>query len=227
MQNNNEKPQKQLMQFHKLFESIVSSRLYVSLILFLVSFTIFAPSLNNDFVWDDIVYIKENIERLKDYSPGLSKLIPRKKENKATGYVGIWRPVLISSWALDSKLWGLSSFGFHLSNIVLHCVSTVLMFLFCSMILSRFNIAHGIKISGLAGLVFAVHPVHVETVSFISARSDLLCAVFILLAMIFLVLSYNKLYLLLASFPFFYLALLSKETAIVVPLLALCLVLLI
>ena len=202
-------------------KSILQSKKYASIFLFLISFLIFIPSLKNDFVWDDIIYVKQEIEILKNFSPDLSFFIPEQRENKKSGYFGIWRPILYSSWAFDAKVWGSSPFGFHLTNIIFHSFSTVLLFLLCHLILKQFNIKEALKISGFAALIFAVHPVHVETVSFISARSDLLCSIFILLSMIFFVLTYKRFYYILISLPFFYLALLSKETAIVLPFLVL------
>jgi len=150
-------------------KSILQSKKYASIFLFLISFLIFIPSLKNDFVWDDIIYVKQEIEILKNFSPDLSFFIPKQKENKKSGYFGIWRPILYSSWAFDAKVWGSSPFGFHLTNIIFHSFSTVLLFLLCHLILKQFNIKEGLKISGFASLIFAVHPVHVETVSFISA----------------------------------------------------------
>ena len=209
---------------HKI-KSIVQCKACIAIILFTFSFLCYLPSLKSDFVWDDVVYVKGNLEDLKNFSPDLSFFIPKQKENKKSGYFGIWRPILYSSWAFDAKVWGSSPFGFHLTNIILHSFSTVLLFFLCHLILKQFNIKESLKISGFASLIFAVHPVHVETVSFISARSDLLCSIFILLSMIFFVLTYKRFYYILISIPFFYLALLSKETAIVLPFLALSFVL--
>ena len=178
---------------HKI-KSIVQCKACIAIILFTFSFLCYLPLLKSDFVWDDVVYVKGNLEDLKNFSPDLSFFIPKQKENKKSGYFGIWRPILYSSWAFDAKIWGSSPFGFHLTNIILHSFSTVLLFFLCHLILKQFNIKESLKISGFASLIFAVHPVHVETVSFISARSDLLCSIFILLSMIFFVLTYKRFY---------------------------------
>ena len=205
---------------HKI-KSIVQCKACIAIILFTFSFLCYLPSLKSDFVWDDVIYVKGNLEVLKNFSPDLSFFIPEQKENKKSGYFGIWRPILYSSWAFDAKVWGSSPFGFHLTNIILHSFSTVLLFFLCILIFKEFNKNDALRISILSSLIFALHPVHVETVSFISARSDLLCSIFMLLSMLFFVLSYKRFYYILISLPFFYLALLSKETAIVLPFLVL------
>ena len=205
---------------HKI-KSIVQCKACIAIILFTFSFLCYLPSLKSDFVWDDVVYVKGNLEVLKNFSPDLSFFIPEQKENKKSGYFGIWRPILHSSWAFDVKVWGSSPFGFHLTNIILHSFSTVLLFFLCILIFKEFNKNDALRISFLSSLIFALHPVHVETVSFISARSDLLCSIFMLLSMLFFVLSYKRFYYILISLPFFYLALLSKETAIILPFLVL------
>ena len=52
------------METNNLLPSIIKNRLIASLFLFLVSFAVFIPSLNNDFVWDDIPYLLNRIENL-------------------------------------------------------------------------------------------------------------------------------------------------------------------
>lgn len=77
---------------------------------------------------------------------------------------------------IDYRIWGLNPFGFHLSNVLLHLFNTLLVFAF-ALKLSEERAA-----SFFAAAIFAVHPAHTESVTFISARVDLLCAFFLLLS---------------------------------------------
>ena len=87
-------------------------------------------------------------------------------------------PVRTLSYAVDYAVWGLNPVGFHLTNILLHCATCILVFLLLSSALRDDRIAI------LASLLFAVHPVHVEAVAWISGRKDLLVAFFSILALL-------------------------------------------
>ena len=197
--------------------SFIGNKGLVALFLFLLSFGVFAPSLESDFVWDDISRIKESYYKLnlseinyKTLAPWLGKGIKGKH----------YRPILHISSVIDNEIWGASPFGFHLSNISFHSVSTVLFYLMVLLILGEFRVDKKESIAFLSSLFFALHPIHVESVSFISARADLLCSVFFFLAIIFNILSYRKLWFFILSIFCFYLSLLSKEVAVAFPLVA-------
>jgi len=145
---------------HKI-KSIVQCKACIAIILFTFSFLCYLPSLKSDFVWDDVVYVKGNLEVLKNFSPDLSFFIPEQKENKKSGYFGIWRPILYSSWAFDAKVWGSSPFGFHLTNIILHSFSTVLLFFLCILIPKEFNTKKKVKKFFFTILIFSGSPGHV------------------------------------------------------------------
>jgi hypothetical protein len=197
--------------------SFIGNKVLVALFLFLLSFGVFAPSLESDFVWDDISRIKESYYKLnlseinyKTLAPWLGKGIRGKH----------YRPILHISSVIDNEIWGASPFGFHLSNIIFHSVSTALFYLMVLLILGEFRVDKKESIAFLSTLFFALHPIHVESVSFISARADLLCSVFFFLAIIFNILSYRKLWFFILSIFCFYLSLLSKEVAVAFPLVA-------
>lgn len=200
------------METNNLLPSIIKNRLIASLFLFLVSFAVFIPSLNNDFVWDDIPYLLNRIENLT-ISKQINKVIPKKSNNKSDYY----RPMLHISLALDNDIWNGKSLGFHLSNIVMHSITTVLLFFLALLILKELNYTRQYETAFVSSLLFALHPIHVESVSFILARSDLLCAVFLMGFFIFYIKSYEKLYYLPLCIVFFGLALISKEVAFVFP----------
>ena len=204
------------MQINKLLCSLVGNRLASSIFLFLISFVIFIPSLKNDFVWDDIPYILSRIDLLT-ISNQLSIVVPKKvKEDKKENY---YRPTLHLSLALDNEIWNGKSHGFHLTNTVIHSLTTVFLFLLILLILKEFNYRQRSEVAFISSLLFALHPIHVESVSFIMARSDLLCAMFLFYFFIFYIKSYEKIVYLALSLLFFFLALISKEVAFAFPVL--------
>jgi hypothetical protein len=186
-------------------------------LVFVISFTVFVPSLKNDFVWDDVRAIRENYNAFRNFN-FTHLLIPKDTKRKRVGY---YRPVVFSSMFMDRTIWGESPLGFHLSNLIFHSVSAVLFYLLAVLLLGEFKVERKEGIAFLSALFFAFHPMHVESVAWIAGRTDVLCGLFFFLAFIFYMLSYRKLWWLsLSAIPFF-LALLSKEVAIAFPIVAL------
>jgi protein O-mannosyl-transferase len=160
------------------------------------------------FVWDDRPLIVEN-RLIKDpaevgtiFTSGFWQAGDRHDRFRS-----FFRPLVTLTYALDYAVWGLRPFGFHLTNLVLHFL--------CAFLVFRLALSEGLtQTSALAGAVlFAVHPAHVESVAWISGRTDLLCGVFVLCAFL---LRRRRRRLSLACFA---LGLLSKEVAAVLPLL--------
>jgi len=117
-------------------------------------------------------------------------------------------------------MWGLNSSGYHLTNIAINTANVLLVFLVFYLLFQKINYAF------IGSLFFSIHPCHVEAVSWISGRTDLLAALFLLTAAFFFILFLYKkkatIYLLTTFF--FLLALLSKENSILFPLITLGLV---
>lgn len=157
------------------------------------------------FVFDDTSAIRDNKDLLPS-SPLVNILhndfwgIPMSKEQSHKSY----RPLCVLSFRLNYFLHGLEPLGYHLVNLVLHILVTVLLY----------------KVSGhyvrphtayVASLLFAVHPIHTEAVTGAVGRAELLSAIFFLLTLHL----YNRSSLLLASLTSF-LAMLSKEVGVTV-----------
>jgi len=90
----------------------------------------------------------------------------------------IWLPTKTLSYALDYALWGLDPRGFHATSVTLHAAAAVLVFLLARRLLG------GRLGATVAAVLFAVHPVHVEAVAWLSARKDLLSTVFVLVSVL-------------------------------------------
>lgn len=136
---------------------------------------------------------------------------------------GFFRPLFILSYLIDTRVWGARPFGFHLTNIVFHSLNAFLTFLLSLRAVEDLNLASGTKrtIAFGAGALFLLHPSHTEAVSWISGRADIFATFFCLASLLFY-LAYARSRRgthLALSLCCFTAALLSKESAVCLPLL--------
>ena len=143
-------------------------RWLLAVLLFGAVVAVYAPALRGDFIWDDDQYVAGNADL-----------------RSAAGLARIWTdptsspqyyPLVFTSFWLEYRCWGSDPSGYHLTNVFLHAVNALLVWL----LLSR------LKIPGarIAALVFALHPVHVESVAWISERKNVLSGFFFLLSLL-------------------------------------------
>jgi tetratricopeptide (TPR) repeat protein len=90
----------------------------------------------------------------------------------------IWHPLTWLSYLLDSQIYGLNPAGYHLTNLLLHLANSILLYL----LLQRMTKASWP--SALAAAFFGLHPLHVESVAWISERKDVLSALFWMLSVL-------------------------------------------
>jgi len=150
------------------------SRTLSAVLVFLLAAAVYAGTVRHELLWDDPLLTSLVEERARH--DGLSGLLAsdfRIRRHEAMGY---YRPVvLLSLWA-DGRLAARLPVAHHLQNILLHALASALAYAFLALAL-------GSTRGALAGAaLFAVHPVHTESVAFVSGRTDVLCAVFLLLA---------------------------------------------
>ena len=120
------------------------------------------------------------------------------------------------SYSLEYHFWGLSTLGYHLVNILLHLLNTVLVF-YVVFLLSKKP-----EVACIASLLFGIHPMHVESVAWVSERKDLLYAFFYLASYIcYLSFQHRQKKYYFYCLLLFLLSLLSKATAASLPLLLL------
>jgi len=147
----------------------------VGVILFLISFIAFSPVLKNGFIstWDDSVYVIQN-QLLHDLSwQGVIKIFSYGDELQRL--INNYHPLTTLSLALNYQVSGLSPASYHLANLLLHGLNAVLAFLFVYL-LSRRRMWPAL----ISGLLFAIHPMHVESVAWVSERKDVLYTFFFL-----------------------------------------------
>ncbi len=178
-----------------------------------VILALFVPTLPYEFVYDDHQYIEINSHMDDGLTP----------ENASwactTYYFCNWHPLTWLSYMLDTSIFGKVPWGYRLTNIVLHVINTALVFLLSRELTGRKGLAWW-----MAG-VFALHPLHIESVVWIASRKDVLSILFGLWAML-MYLRYTrqptrKRYL--AVCGLLLLSLLAKQTLITFPFLLLLL----
>lgn len=178
-------------------------------VLLISSVVLYRKALGFDFVpsWDDGNYVLDN-----PYIRSLS--LDNIKGIFTTTFVGNYAPLQILSYALDYAFWGLNPKGYHLSNIILHGLNA------CGAYAVIRRITGEGIVAFMAALLFLVHPLNVENVAWVSERKTLLATLFFFLSMIYYLDFRNsnspKFYGL--SIIFFILALLSKSTVVILPL---------
>lgn len=183
------------------------------IVISLICFAAYANTLSMNFVWDDLYQIKENsqIKSLKNIpSMFMSEVWAGVEGGHRSPY---YRPLFTISLAIDYFLWGENPSGFHLTNIILHFLATLVIYFLTARIASSYKAAF------FSGLLFAVHPVHTEAVAWISGRNEMLSALFMFLSFyLYLLFREKKLKIYMAGAVLaYFLALLSKEIAITLP----------
>jgi hypothetical protein len=203
----------------------------------LITFLVYLGALHNTFAWDDRAYVLGN--------PHIRSLdVTLLKWAFLDFYSANWHPLTWMTHALDYALWGLNPLGHHLTNNILHAANTFLTVILVVRLLEvlktkkapnegpSFLTDRAILITaGTTGLLFGLHPLHVESVAWVAQRKDFLCALFFLLCIILYTKYvseadnetthrtsrfFNRRYL--AVLGFFVLALLSKPMAVSLPL---------
>ena len=197
----------------------------VIILLIMITAVVYAPSLKNDFVWDDYIVIVDNtfIKSWENFPTIFSKAYLTPVEVLTSGGLTgsgetTYRPVVTISYFFDYWIWKLNPFGYHFSNILLHLANVILLYLFVYLLVKNKYIAL------LSALIFALHPVNTEAVDVISFRKDLFVFLFLISSFILFIKhdsfrGIKKNLCIISSVSLFLLALFSKENAIMFPIL--------
>ena len=140
--------------------------LIIYIVLAAITLAVFWQVNQYDFVYDDVVYVTQNRNIQSGITPeGLRWAF-------STKYADLWTPLVWISFMVDYQLFGLNAGGYHITNLILHIMSTLLLFWL-------FNRMTGaIWKSAFVAALFALHPLHVESVAWIAERKDVLSAFF-------------------------------------------------
>ncbi len=174
------------------------------LILVFASFFIFLNSLNNDFIFDD--------EMLTVNSPAVVN-------GSFTDLLQTYRPIRFITYAFDYHCIGHEPWSFRIMNIFYHVLTTLSVFWFFLLLgLQKRN-------AFIGAFLFAIHPIHVDAVAYISGRRDVLTALFYVLSLSFFVKFYKSIkvkdkksyFFLLLSIIIMFLSYFSKEMGATIP----------
>jgi tetratricopeptide (TPR) repeat protein len=194
----------------------------IAAVLAAVIFLVFSPSLRNGFVkWDDDVNFLFN-----PYYRGLGWT--QLRWMFTTFHMGPYQPLSWLTLGLDYRLWGMDARGYHLTSLLIHAANGVLLYFLARRLMIsaaapeeradpvRYDLA-----AAFAALVFAVHPLRVESVAWVTERRDVLSGFFFLAAILIYVraaeMPAKKWRWLCAALAAFVLALLSKAIVVTLP----------
>jgi tetratricopeptide (TPR) repeat protein len=138
-----------------------------------ITWTVFGQTLWHDFInYDDDLYVYEN----PNVVSGLTR--PAILWAFTHAHAGTWHPLTSLSHMLDCQVYGLNAGGHHFTNVLLHTLAVVLLFLFLQ------QVTGAPWRSAFVAAVFAVHPLRVESVAWIAERKDVLSGVFFMLTLL-------------------------------------------
>src|SRR5579864_3611097 len=171
------------------FGRIITAHWFRCVVLAAIGIIIHSPALQGQRIWDDQYLVHQNpfiksplliLESFRHYL-------------FADSYSPHYRPVQNISYCLDYWLWNENEFGFHLTNVLLHVASAVLLYFLLRQLLIAFRLPHAAdavrqrklaemawisNVAWIVALVWLVHPVHSAAVDYISGRADSLAFVF-------------------------------------------------
>jgi len=137
-------------------------------LIILLTMVAYLPALHCGYIWDDDFYVTEN--------PTLRSLGGLEAIWLKPGATVQYYPLVFTSFWAEHRLWGLQPFGYHLVNVILHSINAVLLW----RVLQRLQIPG----SWWAAAIFALHPVNVESVAWVTERKNVLSGLFYLLSML-------------------------------------------
>ena len=130
----------------------------------------YAPAFHAGFIWDDDDYVTQNAT--------LRSIDGLKRIWFEPGAVPQYYPLVHTTFWLEYHLWDADPAGYHIINIILHALSAILLWV----VLRR--LAFSPALAWVASAVFALHPVHVESVAWITERKNVLSATFYFLSLL-------------------------------------------
>ena len=161
-----------------LIKGKYTSKVYLAILIFAIFIT-YSPLLDDSFWADDYLHI-ERINSLgssalfKDFFTAwvLKTSDTSTWWTSPAGELQYFRPLISLSFFLDLLLWGMNPLGFHLTNVIFHILTSILVFLLAKFIFKKELTAF------LLALLFGIHPCHMEAVVWISCRTDVIAGFF-------------------------------------------------
>src|SRR6516162_10062685 len=142
------------------------SEVLFAAVLAAITLVAYLPAIHGGFVWDDDAYVSQN--PLLTADDGLRRIW------FSTDQPSQYFPLVYTTFRVEHAIWGLDPTGYHVTNILLHVVNALLI----AHLLARLKVPH----ARLAAAVFALHPVQVESVAWITERKNVLMTVLLALS---------------------------------------------
>ncbi len=216
--SNKKSPNKKSLK-HKVIKKDAVENGFVSFLpiiaVILITFLIFLPTRNYEFTnWDDQSYVTENpyimsMDGNHIKTLFLSGVHPDYPDGIAYNY----HPLTMLSLAANYKMTGLNPSSYHWTNLLFHLMNVFLVFHFLKILLGKKES----YLAAFGALLFAIHPLHVESVAWISERKDVLFCFFYLLGLISYMGVLKKKTSWIPVYLFFICSLLSKPSAVTFP----------
>ncbi|MFA4854426.1 MAG: tetratricopeptide repeat protein [Candidatus Omnitrophota bacterium] len=152
-----------------------------AILILLVTFGSFLPSLSNGFIrgGDDNNYILRN-PLIRDLSwPGIKNIF-------SSVHLGLYKPLTMLTFALEYHFFKLNPYIYHLTNVILHLLNALFVFWLILLVSRKAWVAF------IVALLFGIHPLHVESVAWVSERKDVLYSLFFLSGIIAYIFSLRK-----------------------------------
>ena len=139
-----------------------------------LGFAAYITSFSGQFIWDDMMLIRDNPLIRSPF--GVLKFFAADIGSGGGARFGFYRPIQMLSYMADYHLWGLFPGGYHFFSTVLHVLVSLCVFWFALLLTQESMLAF------IAGILYTVHPVHVDAVAYISGRADSLAVLFTMIA---------------------------------------------
>jgi tetratricopeptide (TPR) repeat protein len=185
---------------------------YAHLILGLLAFVLYAQTISFDYNMDDELVTKKHIKTSKGMS-AIKEIFTTPYYEDNMGYAYDYRPITLTSFAIEHHFLGESPSISHFVNIILYALCCILLFKFLLLLFGEEN-RH---ISIIATLLFIIHPLHTEVVASIKNRDEILALTFALISFIYFVKAVENNFIknVLIANLFFIFSILSKGTIVV------------
>lgn len=200
-----------------------NSRPFFIFLLFLASFLVYWNTISFEFVYDDNVQVVNNewIKGIEHIPEIFTSTVWEHIEGQPL--TNTYRPVMHMVYMAGYHLFGLSPWGYHLVNIILHAINSALVFIVASVLFGKgahgeSEDKYGLVAPFLVALLFALHPINTEVVSWVAAVPELTVTIFFLSSFYLYVRATSsekvRTSKLVLSIFIFFLAMLSKETGV-------------
>ena len=163
---------------HSLLYVIVTAarlarrKLWLLPCILLLTALVYLPALSNGFTnWDDPAYVTQNPYVKAFTRDNIKALFTR-------FYANNYQPLTMLSLAIDYRIGGMEPRAYHFTNVLLHVVTTGLVFLLVLLL------AENVTVALVVGVLFGVHTLHVESVAWISERKDVLYGLFFVASLV-------------------------------------------